>query len=215
LEVTVPSPEEILAGLRTIANDWRWLAGVWHGYFGVLAFGLVLGVRPSRRTAGVLLALPLLSVSALSWIYANPFNGGVFALAGVALLLIALKLGGGAVRVGPRWSTVAGALMFTFGWVYPHFLGGATPAAWLYAAPTGLIPCPTLSIVIGATLVLEGLGSRSWCLVLAVVGLFYGVFGAFRLGVQIDLALLVGAVVMAIAVLSGRWRVGSGAPEGR
>jgi hypothetical protein len=211
----VPTPEEILAGLGAIASEWRWLAGVWHGYFGVLALGLVFGVRPSRRTTGVLLALPILSVSTLAWINANPFNGGFFALTGVALMLIALKMGGDAVRVGPGWSTVTGTLMFAFGWAYPHFLGGSTPAAWLYAAPTGLIPCPTLSIVIGMTLVLGGLGSRSWCLVLVVAGLFYGVFGAFRLGVRIDLALLAGALATAIAGLSGRRRVGGKVPASR
>lgn len=92
--------------------------------------------------------------------------------------------------------------MIGFGWVYPHFLDNAALVEYLYAAPTGLIPCPTLSIVIGFTLILGGLRSRAWCLVLTIVGLFYGVFGAARLGVKIDGVLLLGALATAYAAFS-------------
>ena len=51
----MPAPEQILNGLRTIANQWQILAILWHVYFGVLAVGLILGVRPSKRVGGVLL----------------------------------------------------------------------------------------------------------------------------------------------------------------
>jgi hypothetical protein len=198
----MPTPEEILAGLSAIANAWRLLSVLWHGYFTVLVLGLVLGVRPTRRVAGVLLAFPLLSVSILAWVHANPFNGAFFALTGIALLAIAARLAPEDVKVAPRWLTVLGASMIGFGWVYPHFLDNATPIAYLYAAPTGLIPCPTLSIVIGFTLTLGGLRSRPWCLVLTTVGLFYGVFGAGWLGVRIDWVLCLGAFGTAYAAFS-------------
>lgn len=61
------SPEEILAGLETIANDWRWLAIVWHGYVALIVVALLFGLRPSLRVFGLLLALPILSVSFLAW----------------------------------------------------------------------------------------------------------------------------------------------------
>lgn len=94
--------------------------------------------------------------------------------------------------------------MIGFGWIYPHFLDNATPMEYLYAAPTGLIPCPTLSIVIGFTLILGGLRLRPWCLVLTIMGLFYGVFGAGRLGVKIDGVLLLGALATAYVAFSPR-----------
>lgn len=198
----MPSPEEILIGLRAIANDWRLLSALWHGYFAVLVLAIVFGVRPSRRVVGVLLALPLLSVSILAWVYTNPFNGASFALTAIVLLAIAGRLSRESVKIAPALLAVPGSLMIGFGWIYPHFLDNATPMEYLYAAPTGVIPCPTLSIVIGFTMILSGLRSPPWCLVLTIVGLFYGVFGASRLGVKIDWVLLLGALATAYAAFS-------------
>ena len=116
----MPSPDEILNSLSTIANQWQFLAIVWHIYFGVLAAGLIFGLRPSKRTGGVLLALPLLSVSVLAWMSANPFNGTMFAIAAVALIVIALRQPDAQLHIAPTWAVVAGVLMYLFGWVYPH-----------------------------------------------------------------------------------------------
>jgi hypothetical protein len=197
----MPSPAEILNGLAKIANEWRMLAVVWHVYYGALAIGLLAGVRPSKPIAGILLAIPLFSVSVLAWTTANPFNGTLFAVLGLALVGISFALPRDPIEIGATWLVVAGAVMFVFGWVYPHFLEGASPLTYLYAAPTGLVPCPTLSITVGLALILGGLDSRLYSLVLAVGGLFYGAFGAFRLGVTIDLVLLLGSLALVGAVL--------------
>lgn len=199
---TMPSSEQILAGLGAIANAWKPVSILWHGYFAVLVLGLLFGVRPPRRIAGVLLCLPLLSVSALAWLSANPFNGTVFFLAGLILLLIAARHSGEAVIVAPASITFPGILFIVFGWAYPHFLPGGSTMEYLYAAPAGLIPCPTLSLAIGFTLVLGGLGSRSWCLVLVLMSLLYGTIGVAWLGVVIDGVLLLGALFLAYVLFS-------------
>jgi hypothetical protein len=196
----MPSPEQILNSLTAVANQWWLLAAAWHVYFAVLAIGLLIGTRPSKRVAGILLALPLLSVSVLAWTAANPFNGLLFGLVGIALIVLALRLPNERIQVGPAWAVGAGVLMFVFGWVYPHFLDTFPPLAYLYAAPTGLVPCPTLSIVIGLALIVEGLGARTWTTVLGITGIFYGLFGALRLGVGIDIVLLAGAILVLLAV---------------
>lgn len=197
----MPTPEQILNGLTTIANQWQLLAIVWHLYFAVLAVGLMLGVRPSKRVGGVLLGLPLLSVSVLAWLSANPFTGTIFGLAAIALIVMALRLPDEPVAIAPTWIMGAGVLMFVFGWIYPHFLDTTSFVPYLYAAPVGLVPCPTLSIVIGLALVVGGLDSRAWSLVLGGVGVFYAFFGALRLGVTIDWILLLGALAILLAVL--------------
>ncbi len=206
----MPSPEEILGGLREITNHWRMLAILWHVYFGVFALGLILGVRPSKRTAGVLLALPCLSVSAIAWATGNPFNGAFFALAGLALIAVSMKLPRSGVRTASLRMALPGAAMFIFGWLYPHFLDAPSMLTYLHSAPTGLIPCPTLSIIIGLALVLGGLGSRGWSVIIGVTGIFYGLFGAVRLGVAIDWVLLGGAIVIVLFALTGRSRAGFG-----
>jgi hypothetical protein len=198
----MPTVEQILAGLSEIADKWRVLAIVWHVYFGALALGLVVGARPSKRLAGILLGLPLLSVSALAWVSGNPFNGTFFALSGAALIVISSRLPRESVSIGPLWAVIPGAFMFIFGWVYPHFLDTSSFLAYLYSAPTGLIPCPTLSIVIGLALVLGGCGSRAWSIVAGIAGVFYGIFGAIRLGVALDWVLLLGAVMIILAVFA-------------
>lgn len=200
----MPTPDEILNGLSEIANTWRVLAIFWHVYFGILMLVLIRGARPPRRVAGVLLGLPLLSVSVLAWINGNPFNGTSFAVSGIALIALSTKLPLDRVRVAPWWTATVGALLFAFGWVYPHFLNTSSFLPYLYAAPTGLIPCPTLSIVIGLALILGGLGSRAWSLVLGVTGIFYGLFGSVRLGVLIDWVLLLGALTIVVFVLVKR-----------
>ena len=189
----MPAPEQILVGLQSIASQAKWLAGVWH----VLTLGAILGVvggwRPSRRVIGAAVALPLLSVSALAWFQGNPFNGAMFAALALALAILGLRLPA-TTTAQPRWWALAlGIGMTAFGLVYPHFVDAVSWMEYLYAAPTGLVPCPTLSLVIGVALVADGLGSRAWALVLACTGLFYGIFGALRLGVTLDVGLILGA----------------------
>jgi drug/metabolite transporter (DMT)-like permease len=75
---------------------------------------------------------------------------------------------------------------------------------YLYSAPTGLIPCPTLSIVIGLAVALRGLGSRTWSLVLCATAIFYGVYGAAHLGVTLDWVLLLGALMLVLTVVARR-----------
>lgn len=198
----MPTPEQILSSLHTIANQWQLIAIFWHIYFAVIAVGLLIGIHPAKRIAGILFALPLLSVSVLAWASANPFNGIVFAVVGVALMGIALRLPDERISIAPGWAVGAGVLMFLFGWIYPHFLDTSAFLPYFYAAPTGLVPCPTLSIVIGLSLVVAGLDSRLWALLLGISGLFYGLFGALRLGVIIDLVLLFGALLTFLVIFA-------------
>ena len=200
----MPTPEQIMNGLHQIANQWQFLAVLWHLYFGVLALGLAWGQRPSKRIGGILLAIPLLSVSVLAWMSANPFNGTVFAVVGLALGIMAMRLPNEPINLAPTWAVGAGTLMLVFGWIYPHFLDTTLFITYLYAAPAGLIPCPTLSIVIGLCLIVSGLDSRAWSIVLGATGIFYSLFGAFRLGVTIDLVLLIGALLVISITYIGR-----------
>jgi hypothetical protein len=197
----MPSSAEILAGLQRIANEWQTVAMGWHVALGVLLVSLLRGWRPGRRLAGLLLATPLASVSVLAWWAGNPFNGAVFAVITLALSGVALQLPDTPLGLGVPWAVTAGGFLTAFAWFYPHFLAGGSWAAYAYAAPLGLIPCPSLSAVVGVGLAVNGLGSRAWSLITAAAGFVYGVVGVFRLGVVMDLVLLGGALTLALAAV--------------
>lgn len=72
---------------------------------------------------------------------------------------------------------------------------------YLFAAPTGLIPCPTLSVVMGFAIIYRAFNSYAWSITLLVAGLFYGIFGIFKLHVWLDIGLLLGSIFFAIIVL--------------
>ncbi len=208
----MPSPQTIIEQLTLASNSAAGVAIGWHVAIAVAIAAIILGWRPSNRAAGAMLATPIVSASAVAFAFGNPFNGSI--LAALALTLVLLAPGLGPVRVarGSAVATTVGMLMVGFGSFYPHFVAGGTPLAYLYAAPTGLIPCPTLSLVIGFALLAGGLGSPAWSIVLAAVGLFYGLFGVARLRVTLDIPLIVGAATLLTAAIAGRRSASRGAP---
>ncbi len=195
----MPSAATILSGLTTIANDWQQLALVWHVWLAALIGALLAGWRPANRAVGAVLIAPVLSVCALAWASGNPFNAAAFAILAIALATITSRPPSERVRIGSSFHLVSGALLVAFGWIYPHFVAADSWVTYTYASPLGLIPCPTLSVLIGLTLILDGLGSTPWCTTLVAAGLAYGAIGVFRLGVVLDYGLLAGTGVLAAA----------------
>jgi hypothetical protein len=193
----MPSSGEILNGLTAIANEWQPLAVVWHVWLATLIVALVAGWRPSQRLAGAMLVGPILSVGALAWGSGNPFNGGVFATLAIALATIASRLTSDPVRIASSFPFASGTVLVAFGWIYPHFLSADSWTAYTYASPLGLVPCPTLSVLIGVTLILDRLSSTPWCTTLIAAGFVYGAIGVFRLGVPVDYGLLAGIGILA------------------
>ena len=183
---------------------------MWHVAFGAGLAALVLGWRPRRPLVAALFGLPVASVSALAWVGGNPFNGTVFAILAAALVGQAARLPPSNVAVGGPWPVCVGGVLAGFGWIYPHFLDAHSWATYLYAAPLGLIPCPTLSALIGVALMVDGLGSRRWSMTLAAAGAVYGLIGWLRLGVTIDMVLLAGALALGLLAMGRGGRPAEG-----
>jgi hypothetical protein len=192
----MPSSEALLGSLTTIANEWRMLAIVWHMALGASVVALIAGWRPSNRVAAYLLLTPLASVSAVAWAWGNPFNGAVFAVLAALLVGIASRISSHPVQMARPLLFVPAAMLMVFGWTYPHFLERNPWTAYLYAAPMGLLPCPTLATVIGATVMLDFLDSTRWTATVAIAGLVYGAIGVMELRVNLDYGLLTGAAVV-------------------
>jgi len=194
----VPSANSILDGLTQIATGAVEVSITWHVIVALAAAVLLLGSRPQKRFAATALSAPLASVGLLSLLFGNPFNGAVFSLLAVGLAILALRAPRSPIAFGSTWSALLGSSLMVFALVYPHFLGDAPWFKYLYAAPVGAIPCPTLSLVVGAALIADGFGLGAWRLLIAAISCFYAIFGAVRLGVHIDIVLLGGAVGLLI-----------------
>jgi hypothetical protein len=166
----------------------------WHVLVGICALAIWRGWRPTRRMAGLFLSAPLASVGIHAWAFDSPFNAIVFGVGAVALAILALCGPCEPVASGEPWAVRWGAGLVTFAWIYPHFLDGGSTMQYLYAAPIGTIPCPSLALVAGAALIGDGLIGGAWTRLLASMVTFYAVFGVLRLGVALDIVLLAGAV---------------------
>lgn len=190
----MPPAKSILDGLTQVATGAVEISIGWHLAVALAVAAFLLGVRPQKRFAATALSAPLVSVGLLALLYGNPFNGAVFSFLAIALAALALRAPRGPIALGSTWSAVLGSSLIAFALVYPHFLDGAPWFKYFYAAPLGTIPCPTLSLVVGTTLIADGFGLRAWRILVATAACFYSLFGAVRLGVLIDIVLFGGAI---------------------
>lgn len=200
----MPSSTEILSSLSRIAQSGVALAILWHLLASFALAALLRGWRPARRSAALASLCLLASVSVLAWLHASYFNAAVTSALVVGLGVVAVRMSREPLGQGPTWSQLSGAAMLAFGWFYPHFLDGRSWAMVLIAAPTGLLPCPTLSVLVGTSLLARGFGSRAWSCLLSAAGLFYALFGALRLEVRIDFILGGGSTLLALGALLPR-----------
>ena len=196
----MPTPTEILASSTEIANRYWPLAAAVHLFALLVGLALWRGWRPHWRTVGWLSILPLVSVAGMAVAVHNPVNAIAFGALALALAM-ALRFGR---RPAPpsAWAFLAGCAMIGFGLFYPHFLLDRSPLAYLYAAPTGLLPCPTLSLLVGLTLASGGLAAGAWPWIVAAAGALYGALGVMWLGVTLDIVLLGGAGALVLATVA-------------
>lgn len=190
--------EEILNGLQSIVNNYSTFAIIWHAVFYLLLAALIAKWQPSNKLLGLLICLPLISVAVFAWISGNPFNGVMFALMTVLIVIFGLRASNQPIQTSQTVFMVIGILMIVFGLVYPHFINVISPIKYLYASPAGLIPCPTLSLLIGFVLLYNGFGSQSISLTFVIFGLFYGLFGVLKLAVYVDIFLVLGSIALLI-----------------
>ena len=185
---------DILTAATTIANEWRALAAAWHIVVAALAV-VAWRRRIDGRSIAALLALMPFSVATMAAWSGNPFNAAMFAAVGLAMVALSATSISAPLNVDAGRYGASGATMCAVGWVYPHFLDGP---AWqyLYAAPLGLLPCPTLAFLVGVSLLANSFGSKTWSILVGSLGLFYGVTGVFALRVAIDWFLVAGGAVL-------------------
>lgn len=198
----MPKTEEIINGLHSITNQYSAFAIFWHVAFYLLIAFLIAKWQPSNRLFAMLICLPLLSVAVFAWIYGNPFNGTLFLILSILMMIFGYRLQPGNISLSSFPFYLIGIIMIIFGLAYPHFIETGSFIKYLYASPVGLIPCPTLSIIIGFVLLYNGFGSQTITLTLVVFGLFYAVFGVLKLAVYLDLFLLFCSIALLVKYIT-------------
>ncbi len=194
----MPKTEEILSGLQGIVNNYSSIALIWHVVLYALIVALLARWLPTNRLMILLMCLPVLSVAVMAFMIGNPFNGIMFSVLAVLVIIFGIRVSGQPVQTSSLVFMVIGIIMIVFGLIYPHFVNGGSLIKYLYASPVGLIPCPTLSLLIGFLLLYNGFGSQPITITFVIFGLFYGVFGALKLGVYIDIFLVFGSVSLLV-----------------
>jgi len=195
----MPPASVLLAQLSEITNTWRGIAIGWHVSAVIFVVALILGRRPSPRLVLRLLAVPVLCVSILAWLAGNPFNAAMFSALAVFLVLLGRTGSRASFELSAGWPRLIGTVMVVYALFYPHFLASSSWTQYLYAAPVGLIPCPTLALIVGVGFIVGLFRNRPWQVVVSVTGIFYGAVGVAKLGVHLDYGLLAGAIGLAIA----------------
>lgn len=181
------------------------IAIVWHLVLYIfLAFVLLTKSKVSNRITGCLLSLLLLSVSLFAWLAKNPFNGLVFLLAGLGMFFFSCTVPTVKIKLNPSVRLrAAGIIILLFGLVYPHFLG-PPGFVYIYGAPAGIIPCPTLLVITGFSLMFQLWQSRKWMIILLTADIFYSLLGVFLLHVYIDVLLVVASVLLFVQLLADK-----------
>ena len=194
----MPKTEEIINGLQTIVNDYSFFTIIWHAVFYLLLAALIAKWQPSNKVFGLLICLPLLSVAVFAWLSGNPFNGILFTIMAILIVIFGFRASSQPINISQVPFMVIGTIMIVFGLVYPHFINPDSFLKYLYASPLGLIPCPTLSFPIGFLLLYNGFGSHSITLTFIIFGLFYGIFGVLKLAVYLDIFLVFGTIALLV-----------------
>ena len=188
--------EEILAGLTSLANEYSNVAIAWHIIILIIIAALFTGWKPANSLMILLTSSLLMSVSFFAGMGGNYFNAAVFAFLVIVSIYTALRSGDAMIKGDRSWPDIAGLSLIIFGLIYPEFLKTGSMLEYVYAGPTGLIPCPTLAILTGFALLYKGFGSITWSTTVGLSGMFYGLFGAFYLGVYLDWFLVAGSLIL-------------------
>ena len=198
----MPTKQEILAGLTWLANEYAAIAIIWHILLFLLIVMLFAGWKPRNNLMILILTSLLMSASLFASLQGNFFTAVVFALLVITSIYGTLRSANEMIKGNRSWPDIVGLMLILYGLSYPEFLKANSVLEYGYAAPTGLIPCPTLAVLTGFTLLYRGFGSIIWTLMIVISGMFYGLFGALYLNVYLDWMLVAGAFILLLNTFS-------------
>ncbi len=204
---SLPSPIEIIQGMEFIAMKYRWLAIVQHL---VLLF-LTLCYWTYRERMGWLISLYFFLTSVLVGTLAlveanNLISCAAFGILAIMFLaeLISPEMDYSAKRL--KWHNLAIALL-----VACYALWYPVSGDYIYSAissPYGILPGPTLMVVLALFLVLFPKTNKKIHGFLIVCSFYYGLMGAMRLKTYWDIPLVIIALYSLVILNLSRDKYG-------
>lgn len=186
------STENIVHYLTTVTNQNLWLNALIH--LVVLAAVLVLFFGKNKNTKRWVvdgtICLLFISIIAVSIAYGNPFHFITMGLLAIFALIEFWQGKNDFTTPKINLHTLIAFSSIIIGFWYPEFVK-ANPIALLLFSPAGIVPCPTLLIVLGLLTLAYPKVNKTQYIITAIVGAFYGITGVFQLKVPLDLAIIV------------------------
>lgn len=183
---------QILYYLHNVANQNLWLNALIHLI--VLAALVFIFLGKNAKTKSLLVdgavVILTLSVTITGLKYGNPVHALTFAVITVFALFELVQGKNDFTIRKTDFQTVLALLFLFIGFWYPEFVKTSFVRSLLFS-PAGIIPCPTLLIILGLlTLAYPNVNKVQYIITL-IMGVFYGFVGVFQLKVYLDIALIV------------------------
>ena len=191
------TPEDITLMLENISKEVRIFSAFVHIIF-LLVIGLGLLVKQIRnRLFSLFMAFLSLSATIVSVKYLIAPNIIIFALFFVLIIhaYLTKSLNFALKNIAPI-NLFFGILGLVFGFWYLHWV--ESPVWWnafLYS-PLGAVNCPTMVTLCGFLCLSQKPRSALLEAAVALITLYFGFFGIFRLGAYVDVALIICALFL-------------------
>ena len=197
------TPEEITITLTRVTGEMKLFSAIAHAVFlAVIAAGLLI-----KKIRNILFSLFIaflsLSATIISIKYMIIPNILIFGTIFVLIITAFLKkeLNFEFRGIGPvnKYFGIAGMI---FGFWYLHWVETPIWLNALFYSPLGSINCPTLLTICAFLCLAVKPGSVMLEFATALITLYFGFFGVFRLGAYVDIVLIICALFLIIRVSS-------------
>jgi hypothetical protein len=199
------SSEDITSMLEGVSMNARNYSVFVHVLF-LATVGLGLSISRMRTVLfSSFIAFLSLSATVVSVLYVIVPNMIIFALFFVLILRAYLtkKLNFPLTNIAPV-DLLFGIVGLVFGFWYLHWVETPIWPSALLFSPLGVVNCPTMLTICGFLCLSQEPRSAALEATVALITLYFGFFGLFRLGAYVDIALIVCALFMIVRLSAYR-----------
>jgi hypothetical protein len=193
------TPEEITSMLETVSKDVRSYSAFVHILFLVVAALGLLIEKIRNSLFSLFMAFLSLSATIISVTYVIVPNIIIFAMF-LALIIHAYftkKLSFDLKNIAPV-NLFFGVIGLVFGFWYLHWVESPLWLNALLYSPLGAVNCPTMVAICAFLCLSQKPRSVLLEVAVALITLYFGFFGIFRLGAYVDVALIICALFLIV-----------------